>query len=135
MKNTIIPAGYRVSVTTWENDGDNYKTEIIDGVSEKHIPFIVELCNLLKRDKFGNMSDHESTDELMIALNSLIEKHPERPDYCDSAEETYKGLMWKLGLTPSGYYATTVFDSIKIEYIPAPIEIENVTDRFITYSK
>ena len=30
----VIKKGYYLEITTWENDGDNYKTKIMDGLSE-----------------------------------------------------------------------------------------------------
>jgi hypothetical protein len=38
-----IPAGYQVSVTSWENDGDNYRTETIPGLSKEGAQFLVDL--------------------------------------------------------------------------------------------
>lgn len=31
-----IKAGYRLTVTSWENDADNYRTVSVDGLSEEH---------------------------------------------------------------------------------------------------
>ena len=48
-KTVLIPAGYRVEVTSWENDGDNYNTKSISGIkSESAVKFIVEICKLHK---------------------------------------------------------------------------------------
>ena len=30
----VIKKGYYLEITTWENDGDNYKTHIMEGLSE-----------------------------------------------------------------------------------------------------
>lgn len=39
-----IPTGYGVEITTWENDGDNYKTVSVYGLDKNEVSFIVEFC-------------------------------------------------------------------------------------------
>lgn len=138
MKQTIIPVGYRISVTTWENDGDNYRTETIEGVDKKHVPFIVAVCRLLKsgcnnQDCYGNMyqprdSEVEAFHE---ALEGLIQKYPDRPEGCDDSEGTYECLLYELGFSGSEGFYTRVFERIKIEYVPDKIVLQDVTDQFV----
>lgn len=45
---TTIPQGYVIDVTTWENDGDNYKTKTLFGVEEHEI---LQFQYLLKKFK------------------------------------------------------------------------------------
>lgn len=134
MTQTVIKAGYRIHVTSWENDADNYRTKTMEGVAKEHLPFIVAACKLLtsKYDHqngggFGNIYQG-STEDLDLALSELIDKHPDRPQYCDDPEGVSECLLYKLGLMGGSEYTTRVFDSIKIEYIPENILIEDVTD-------
>jgi hypothetical protein len=139
MSQTIIPPGYRISVTTWENDADNYRTETIEGVPEKHVPFIVAVCKLLRSKNgrndtkcFGNMyepSEHEM-EAYHEALQKVIDQHPDRPKYCDDPEGVEECLLYELGFGSSEYYATRVFESIKIEHIPEKITLQDVTSKF-----
>ena len=49
MPKPIIPAGYQLSVVSWENDGDHYNTEVMNGLSEEEVKFLVEICLFLWR--------------------------------------------------------------------------------------
>lgn len=67
-----IPKGYVLEIETWENDGDNYKTQTVFGVEEQEIQqykYILELfhgsrCN--NRNKCGN-SEWDVVKYLVIA--------------------------------------------------------------------
>ena len=58
-----ISAGYRLIVTSWENDADNYKTKSMDGLSEEATYFLGALIKLFYSKNnppkgkvcFGNM--------------------------------------------------------------------------------
>lgn len=137
-KSTTIPAGYRISVTTWENDADNYRTEILEGVKKEHIPFIVAVCNLMgsncNGNGYGNLNSYTNNtvkiNKLIEKLDELITLHPDRPKYCDSGGAVYENLLGELGFTGSEDFDTRVFDGIKIEYVPQQILLEDVTDQF-----
>lgn len=45
-KETIIPAGYRLSVTSWANDADNYKNEMVEGLTLDEVKFRVDFIKL-----------------------------------------------------------------------------------------
>lgn len=136
MSQTIIPQGYRIHVTTWENDGDNYKTKTIKGVTKEQIPFILAACELLRSGSnnggatFGNLYE-ESTDDLIEALSELVEQYPNRPEHCDSGSAVFENLLWDLGFTDSEYFTTRVFERVKIEYVPSKIVLEDVTNQFV----
>lgn len=134
---TIIKAGYRITVGTWENDGDNDRTKVMEGVSKEHIPFIAAVCNLFESGSrnancFGNMYEpsEQEVNALQEALRGVIEQHASRPDHCDSPEAVLDTLGWGLGLTGGEFY-TRVFESIKVEYIPQDIMIQDVTHEFV----
>lgn len=92
---TIIKEGYRISVTTWENDGDNYKTKAFDGLTLLQTKFVYMLCLVCRSRNsrhdetcIGNMYD-PSDDEtfaanavLIAAVKKFIEKHG-RPSIVD----------------------------------------------------
>lgn len=62
---TTIPQGYVIDVTTWENDGDNYKTKTLFGVEEHEI---LQFQYLLKKFK----SRHSSTKAERYCGNGLF---------------------------------------------------------------
>jgi hypothetical protein len=136
---TIIQAGYRVTVTTWENDGDNYNTKTVEGLTESEAEFIVKLCkihyskNAYKTVKgFGNMYDPNDTEieKYHAALQKMLDEHTgDTPEYCDDPEGMQE-YGYKLGLTGGEFY-TRVCENIKVEFIPEQIEIDDVTAKFV----
>ncbi|AIZ01924.1 hypothetical protein VR5_137 [Escherichia phage vb_EcoM-VR5] len=82
-----IPKGYVIEIETWENDGDNYKTQTIFGVEEQEIQqykYILELfqgshCN--NRNKCGN-SEWDVVKHLIIAhIESGVKSGQLTPDF------------------------------------------------------
>jgi hypothetical protein len=61
-KNTIIPAGYRITFVSWENDVDNYKTIIKEGLDLQTTSFLVELAEILKARKTGLENKYEPSE-------------------------------------------------------------------------
>ena len=143
MKQTIIPAGYRVTITSWENDGDNYKDTIHEGLTKERVEYILELCKLFKsknRDKncFGNMyepspNEYEKAEK---AVRVVLEKHRATLNHCELANlEADEGDM-DVGeivnefLDSSEHYAFRVYHKTKVEHIPHQITMEDVTGDF-----
>lgn len=133
---SIIKAGYRITVTSWENDADNYNTVTIDGLDEQEARYHVDLLKLIKsshcNDKtvFGNM--YEPRDSEIKAFEEAIEgvfyKHGKSfpPDMTlDIAMDILSDY--------TGYgegYTTRVAEKITVEYVPEEIFIEDVTKQF-----
>ena len=99
-----IEAGYRLTVTSWENDGDNYNTKTVEGYTLEEVTFLVELCNLFRsrnqvKGCIGNMyepSDKELQESEKAVLN-VVSKHPisqtsdKLRDYFDTCNDDYFG--------------------------------------------
>ena len=146
-KTTIIPAGYRITVDSWENDGDNSRTKTIEGLSEQDAKFAVDFALLFgsrngKDEGFGNL--YEPSDKEMNkvgeAIKEVVAKHSPLPkDLSEVFEDADSDVFcmleyaYDLGLT-GGEFFTRVLDGIKVEYIPEPIEIQDVTTKFVPKS-
>lgn len=145
MKKTIIPAGYRLTVITWENDADNYQTKVLEGLSLERTQFLVELISLFKSKNhrsesgLGNMYQPKKEECLAVitAVNKVAEKHP-KEFICDgySLEDCKKDMsddMWELlcdlGIAGGDFY-TRVLENFKVEYMPTQVELADVTDKF-----
>ena len=67
-----IPAGYAIAVTSWENDGDNYKTTNTYGLSRDEIEALLVFLNPFtgeyESENWGN--EFVDTDELIEWFNS-----------------------------------------------------------------
>ena len=127
---TTIQAGYRLTVVSWENDGDNYNTKTIDGLSIERVRLLVDLCRLhasrnISRG-FGNMYDANDDERLAYhtAIQDVLDKHPVSMDI-DEAES----ILYDLALQGGEFY-TRVLDKFKVEYIPHQINLLDVTDQF-----
>jgi hypothetical protein len=153
MKFTKIPKGYRLIVSSWENDGDHSRTEMMDGLSKEDTSFLVELIGLLKSkngrgDKtyFGNMYDPDDKERIKfaIAFQRVVSKHaamgsPLAERYLpegtgsDEDQHAYMGgaieLLYDLGLSGGEFY-TRVLESYKVEYLPEDVKIQDVTSEF-----
>ena len=154
---TIIPAGYRVSVTSWENDADNYKTNVFEGLTKERVEFLAELLPHFysgsnNRGKtFGNM--YEPSDsryaEAAARIREVMERHRAglTEDELEILDET-AGInlkdategggsdMYNFGeivgefLSYSEDYSFRVFDTMQVEFVPHEIRMKNVTKEF-----
>ncbi|USV40921.1 hypothetical protein [Xanthomonas phage BUDD] len=80
-----IKPGYQVHVRSWENDGDNYKTEILTGLSEDEAKFYVLLAKAFE-SRYKKRSDdlpytitgndENETVELANLWRYAAEKYP-----------------------------------------------------------
>jgi hypothetical protein len=147
MKQTIIPAGYRVTIASWENDADNYKDKIHEGLSKERVEYILELCNLFKSGSnnggktFGNMNEYSrnARDNLAKAeqaVMTVLEKHRAVLDECELAnlegpeDEMEVCEIVNEFIGSSEDYIFRVYDGAKVEYIPHEIRMEDVTSQF-----
>ncbi len=66
-----IPAGYQLRVTTWENDGDHYSTEITSGLTKEDTRFLISIAEQFsKKGKYGN-DFIKDTDLIEVISNAL----------------------------------------------------------------
>jgi hypothetical protein len=143
---TTIPPGYRLTVTTWENDCDNYNTRSIEGQKLETTQFLVDLLKLFSSKNahsgkgHGNLYDpsEEEIEKCQKAIVEVWDRHsPEVPkDYSavvtdeDKYETCLQAWLENLGVAGSNDYYTRVVESFKVEYIPHEIRIADVTAQF-----
>lgn len=159
-KQNIIPAGYRITVESWENDADNYKTEIVDGIeTPEQVRLYVALCDLLtgcehdNGGKYGNMYDPPdgeiagfdaaARDVLMKNAAGLRQGYSlpvaagDEDDEDEDEDEDYKFPYASLAneilydFTGSSEFYTRVISKIVVEYIPHDVLIDDVTADFM----
>lgn len=70
---SFIPAGFQVHVTSYENDGDNYQTHIITGLSKPDMMFYVDLAIQFKGD-YGNT--FIKREKLIEITSDVVKRHP-----------------------------------------------------------
>lgn len=124
---TTIQAGYRLTVISWENDGDNYNTKSIDGLTHEHCSLLVDLCKLhLSRSSFGNMYEANDAEQAAYreAIQTVLKENISTMDV-DEAED----ILYDLGLRGGEFY-TRVLESFIVEFIPETIKLLDVTYEF-----
>lgn len=128
---STIKAGYRMTVKTWENDGDNYNTITNDGMTDNEVQMYVDFLSLLKRgSKFSNMYDpnKEEIEELEAAVVPLLKKYDE--EYNEEFPLDAAFEIWSEFTGWSDFF-TRVVEKIKIEYVPQEVTFEDVTSKFV----
>ena len=135
---TVIPAGYRLTVRSWENDADHESTQVIDGLSKDTVKFLLAVGELFKIGaEFSNMYDPDHSDivELSEELKKIKNKFPnEFRYYCkdkglDYIEDSLVDVVGHLIGFSTEYY-TRVLDNYFVEFIPEDIKINIVTKEF-----
>lgn len=144
-KQTIIPAGYRLTITSWENDGDHYQTIVVAGLTTARVRFIIELCKLFRSHHsvpgcFGNLYDPTTREihQANEAVARVFQKHrsaltDDELEMLDgNSEPDEEGLAVYVTdfIGQSDDFAFRVFSKAVVESIPAAIYIEDVSAEF-----
>lgn len=138
---STIKAGYRLSVTAWENDADNYTTITKDGLTKDYVHSIVNLLSLLRKSHhsggWGNLYE-PSERKLEDFADAILELGEDVVAYItegflskDPAELPYQYAEFISQYTSqSDVYFTRVVERIRVEYVPQEITIEDVSSQF-----
>ena len=148
---SIIEKGYRITVESWENDGDYCKTESITVKTKREAQMIVDLAKLHKSQNnhkdpgFGNMyePDESRLNEYHRAIAAVLRNYidildkelvemvvdPDHEDSDAAADWISDLYLYNLGLVGGNFY-TRVLDGFIVEYIPEDIVLKVVTVEF-----
>lgn len=147
---TIIPAGFRVTINSWENDGDAKRSEIKEGLSREMAAFYVDVAKLFYSKNnyrgpkgFGNMysPSKEELKEAHAAAKQVILKHFTAfckmwgEDYdvaiLDSEDALYDFTSeLHYDLFGASDFQFRVLESVKVEHVPNEIRMNDVTKEF-----
>lgn len=129
----IIPVGYIFTLTTWENDADNYKTESWCGLNKEQVRFLKTISDLFSRneDSFGNEDNTDNTNnQILERVRELFNEVPSFLD-CDTDinndDEVIDLINVIIGYW-SDYDAWRVADKYSIIYNPTKIEMNLVDE-------
>lgn len=81
-----IPAGYQLHVTSWENDADDYGTEIISGLTEVDVRFLLSIAkqftskHSLADSGLGLGNQGNSSLVLARLIEKALTDHPDISD-------------------------------------------------------
>lgn len=139
-KTSKIKAGYRITSVSWENDGDHYRTLIKEGLKEEETRLIGEIGSLMKSRKSGLENAYEASEKELAKghkfylpvfekYSNLFSKHD-----MDLYRKDCYAIMEYITDMITGYsaegYALRVLETMKIEYFPEDVVIEDVTEKF-----
>lgn len=111
--NKTIKEGYHIEVTTWENDGDNYKTESFHVLTWDQVHSRISLCEL-----FGSKGTLGNSDTSYEDDNDVSEAVKEFGLTEDDAHEY-------IGTWSEGEYWRNV-ERINVFFTPKDVTIEQV---------
>lgn len=151
MAHSIIRKGYRITVVSWENDADNYRTEVKEGHTEAQARFVCEVLNHMgsqsnggrEQNQFGNMyePDDDEMEEFAQYMMRIVESHgdaavamvglDDEDRQLDEDDLPYAFTEFLYDYMGGGEFFTRVVESIKVEWIPEDILIEDVTEDFV----
>lgn len=138
MKTVTIPAGYRLIIDSWENDGDNSQQVTLDGLSELEVTAYTQICKLIAPGEeisnlYGEVYDNEDLDNAILAIVPILQEakiikgkgKPSVKKHVDVVSD----VLSKLGLNNCDYF-TRVCEKFNVQYIKEPVVLEDVTERF-----
>lgn len=146
----MIPAGYQLYITTWENDADAYQTEIISGLAKEEVEFYLEIAKRFtsKNGTPKGLGNGSTTGEqLEEVVRTALANHPNISDElrdevnsCFEDEEHWVSHLYGfltetiLGSPVNDIYCydyknfCRVFDAFKVFYFPEAVQ--EVTSEF-----
>lgn len=126
-----INKGYTITVTSWENDGDNYNTKSITVDSEEKAKVWYDMMQLCTSNKLGNSYGGFNKKQEKNAI-SFIKEHHEillPDDNIEENEENLKDWFCSLAGTLLGYgeeYDCRVMESCVITHSPEDIFVNEI---------
>ena len=144
---TIIKAGYRVSVKTWENDADNYNNGLVEGLTKDEAKFVVDFIKLFSSQNdhrnrgIGNMYDPDKDERLSAEekVKAVVDSHKDMLVASEALaafiyegefnDDGWRDFAYNMTLAGGEFY-TRVMDSYKVEFIPQDVELQDVTEEF-----
>lgn len=139
-----IPAGFRIIVDSWENDGDASATATVSGIqTEAEVRFYVKLLELLAGD-FGNMYD-PSDDEIaafVAAVRAVMIEHTPASllhsdvlSVADLSDADVQDFAHEILSEFTGYggenYYTRVVEKVQVALVAATVLFPDVTSQFV----
>lgn len=137
-KEKIISKGYTLSVVSWENDADNYKTKKMIFESKELAIAVARMCTDIFQSKnsghpkgIGNSSD--ARGDVQRAKDIIVEYmecHPEiYPDKTNPSDEDLINICMEYNnnlLGGSEFYFSRVLESATLTFSPDDVFLEKI---------
>jgi hypothetical protein len=145
-KEIMLNRGYHVTVTSWENDADNYNTKTIVVQDREEVDMLVTLFGLLGGQNkdgldFGNMyqpnkAECEAFANTVAAIPGMtvyLEKHfdwlkeaMDNPECSVEHMDAVMDILYDVGLSGSEHFYTRVCDKITVFYVEQDVYAERI---------
>jgi len=130
----VVKKGYTISVTSWENDGDNYRTRTITVDDKDYALAILQMC----KDIFvscnngdGGIGNANGGEEESEARDIIIKYGSDKPlinkgeTDIDNIHDIIMDINYVL-MGSSEYYYSRVFETGFIYYSPCDVKVEKI---------
>jgi hypothetical protein len=145
-KELMLNRGYHITVTSWENDADNYNTKTLVAQDREEVGILVALFELLgsrnrNDDAFGNMYEPSEAERQNFAnavaaipgMIAYLEKNfawlkeaMEDPECGAGHMDAVMDILYDVGLSGSEYYYTRVCEKITVFYVEHDVYAERI---------
>lgn len=147
---SVIKAGYRITVESYENNGDACRTVTVDGLSLDDAKFHARILSLINTtSQYGCMlsDDEELVDSFVYECRSIIDsgKYVVNGLHTLDTISTSNDVLFDfikdeilsqyVGYPEYDIYATRKVDNITVEFIPTEIDLGDITSQFTTELK
>lgn len=151
-----LKKGYRLIITSWENDGDCYATRVIDGLSHTQTQVYVDIAKLFTKSYhqsgeiqyYGNIcydEFYEFLEPLVEDVKSIFDKYKnidsdaqERLNIINQQasnkhafDAAISSICNSIYGNYSDFFKTRVVEKITVVYIPQNIIFGNCTSEFV----
>lgn len=140
-----IQAGYQLHITSWENDGDNYKTQTLSGIATREdVKFLLAIANLFIRSSssWGNTDVEDGViasrvKELLVEHNNITGEMRTNWEERTTVDEEYdeyqlhiEDLIGGLGGLGGNWYCNLrrVVERVEVYYLP--FVIRDISEEF-----
>lgn len=136
-KDKVIPEGFILQVTTWENDMDCLQAVELTGLTKGKLRQLLAVCELFKLDsEFANIYEYDPKiyKKLSRRLKSLgvdIE-NPDEDDEAVGLADCFDILALKLSY--ENEFWTRVVSDVQVFYSKEEVVFRNVSECFIESS-
>jgi len=130
----VINKGYTITVTSWENDGDNYRTKSMTVESKEMAKAISEMCNTVFLSSnngeggIGNLMYDQDVhaEEIIIPF---MESHPDLYNNENKTDEQLVEICMNINYELMGgseCYYSRICEKCIVTYSPEDINVEEV---------
>jgi hypothetical protein len=135
MRKLKLPKGYIITISTWENDGDNRRDDILHTTSTYSAEAISGICKeYMNNPDIGNLyePDEDEIEQYEAFIKEMAAKYPDElsfSNFSDLRENNIpvsEDLLYDIGLSKSSDFFTRRLEGYTVEYVSEDVYVEVV---------